>query len=587
MIVLCEGEELQAAYVDLLAGRVRLVGWGAIAPLPYYCLTGPLIPEMVIDMEPGKWGQSVCGIPIVGPDVLMGMPADGTIIMVHPIYAPDAIAQILEQIGQYGNYRAIPLFHAANDLHLLAKAVETYRLQPDRESGSHTDQIIQRFERLSELTADRVYETIKQVRPASRSTEPAMRKRVRLFIGRIQPGGAERQLTYLAEGLSQEGWDSAIRTFSTPLPGAESYLGAIQVDCQVLPATRDLLLQGVAPDFLPADLQPIAPFLGLLPFGIAHYVAAAYCSLMQDRPELVICYLDTVNVSVGIAALLAGVPHILVSGRNLNPTHFPNHYSFILGLLKPLYDGMLRFGEIQMSANSAAGARSYEEWLGRGQDAVITIPNGLPAGLLPPLDSARRRAVRAGLGVMSDAAPLIVGVFRLSEEKRPLLFVIAAGRLLAEFPTAHVALVGDGPQRLDVREAVQKLPADAQARFHLLGARPDATDYLGAADLVLHSAWAEGHPNVLMEAQLLGRPIVCTASYGTAECLYPCPAIQMVESDDPAALAQAAAVLLADPVGAAALARPAREWLLSQFSIQRLIAHSLAAAGIDKEKYQS
>lgn len=587
MTGLLEGEALQAAYTDLLTGRARLVGWGCIAPFPYYFLTSPLVPDMMIDADPGKWGRPFCGLPTAGPDALAGLPMAGTVIMIHPIYAPDAVAQILSQIGRVGAYRVIPPFDAAKHFHLLDSLLEPFRRQPDLPRGERLALAIERCDRLSLFSADRLADAIDHTRLRSRFMGSAVPGRVRLFIGRIQPGGAERQLSYLAQGLAQAGWDSVIRTFAPPLPGAETYLGEGEEALhQVLPSARDLLSPEQTPDGLPADIAPIGLVLSLLPLDVMHHVAIAYRSLMQDRPVLVISYLDLVNVAVAIAALLAGVPHILVSGRNLNPTHFPNHYAGAETWLKPCHDALLRFPDVKLSANSAAGTRSYEEWLGLPEGGVVTVPNGLPDGMLPPLGPEARARIRKRLGIPA-AAPLIVGVFRLADEKRPLLFVEAAGLLLATHPQAHVVLIGDGPRRADVATAVAGLTDGVLERFHLLGARSDATDYLGAADLVLHTAWAEGHPNVLMEAQLLGRPIVCAASYGTAECLYPCPSIQVVETDQAAPLAREALSILADPEQAAAAARPARIWLLEHFSIGRLVTNSLAAAGADLQTAQT
>ncbi|KPF85155.1 hypothetical protein IP70_13240 [alpha proteobacterium AAP38] len=587
MTCLLEGEELQAAYADFLAGRVQLVGWGCIAPFPYYFLTSPLIPDRMIDVDPGKWGRLFCGLPTAGPESLAELSAADTVIMIYPIYAPDVVAQILSQISRMGAYRVIPPFDTARHFHLLDPLLEPFRQQPGLPRGERLARAIERCDRPSFFTADRLVDAIAQTRLHSRFVGSAVSRRARLFIGRIQPGGAERQLSYLAQGLARAGWDSAVRTFAPPLPGAESYLGIGEETVnQVLPSARAFLSPEQTPDGLPTDIAPIGQVLGLLPIDAMHHVAIAYRSLMQDRPVLVISYLDLVNVPVAIAALLAGVPHILVSGRNLNPTHFPNHYASAETWLKTCYEALLRFPEVRLSANSSAGAHSYEEWLSLPAGGVVTVPNGLPDGMLPPLAPETRTQIRERLGIPAAAA-LVVGVFRLADEKRPLLFVEVASLLLAAHPEAHVALIGDGPRRSDVETAIAGLMDGVSDRFHLVGARSDATDYLGAADLVLHTAWAEGHPNVLMEAQLLGCPIVCTASYGTAECLYPCASIRVLETDQAAPLVQEALSILADSEQAAMAARSARFWLFEHFSIRQLVTNSLAAAGVDLQTFQT
>ena len=574
---LLRGKDLEAVYADLLLGRAKLVGWGCIAPFPYYFLTSPLVPEIMIDADPGKWGKKFCGLPTLCPDVLAEMDTQDTIVMVYPIYSPEAVEQILSRIAQYGPFRAIPPFHAPDHLPLLSSVLEHSRQAPVRDDG-RLRIAVERTDRLALVSAQGLADAIRSARQFSRVKGAATPKRARLFIGRLQPGGAERQLTYLARGLAASGWDSAVQTFSPPLPGAESYLmGATGFLHQILPSAREFLSPEETPDGLPPELTPISSVLRLLPLELIHYVAITYWSLIRERPFLVVSYLDVINVAVGIAALLAGVPHILISGRNLNPTHFPNHYASAQAWLKPCYEALLCFPELHLSANSAAGANSYCQWLDLPEDRVSTVPNGLLDGMLPPMDWAARTRLRKKLRIPIEAL-LIVGVFRLSDEKRPLLFVETAGLLLEEFPQAHVILVGDGPRRADVAAAIRELKE--AARFHMVGSRSDATDVLGAADLVLHTAWAEGHPNVLMEAQLLERPIVCTASHGTAECLYTSSVIRVEDTADPALLARSAAAILLDAAEAARAASPARAWLLDRFSIARLVTNSLKAADI-------
>ena len=43
---------------------------------------------------------------------------------------------------------------------------------------------------------------------------------------------------------------------------------------------------------------------------------------MELKPAVVHAWLDWSNVRAGIAAVLAGVPRIILSGRNLNPSNF-------------------------------------------------------------------------------------------------------------------------------------------------------------------------------------------------------------------------------------------------------------------------
>jgi glycosyltransferase involved in cell wall biosynthesis len=141
-----------------------------------------------------------------------------------------------------------------------------------------------------------------------------------------------------------------------------------------------------------------------------------------------------------------------------------------------------------------------------GQLRVVV--SGLPSDLVR---SGYGDRVRRELGI-PPGAPVVGTVTRLMEQKAPLDFVAAAGRVLAAAPDAHVLLVGDGPLRDQVATAASGIP-----RLHLLGFRTDVPDVLAAVDVVAFSSLWEGLGRALTEAVLVGRPVVATAVNGVPD----------------------------------------------------------------------
>src|SRR5262249_53514266 len=157
------------------------------------------------------------------------------------------------------------------------------------------------------------------------------------------------------------------------------------------------------------------------------------------------CYVDDCN-SVGvIAACLAGVPAVVLSFRNGNPTHFP-------GLLRPWmypwYRTTLGQPGLRLSSNSVTGARDYERWLRPSPDSTPIIRNAFHPFRVPSPEEALR--CRAELGIASGA-PVVAGIFRLQPEKRPAYFVECVARLRQRVPGLRVLLAGVGPLETDVR----------------------------------------------------------------------------------------------------------------------------------------
>lgn len=53
----------------------------------------------------------------------------------------------------------------------------------------------------------------------------------------------------------------------------------------------------------------------------------------------------------------------------------------------------------------------------------------------------------------------------------------------------------------------------------MLGRRSDVSDLMRSATILLHVARFEGTPNVVLEAQALGLPVVCTDTGAASECV--------------------------------------------------------------------
>jgi glycosyltransferase involved in cell wall biosynthesis len=129
------------------------------------------------------------------------------------------------------------------------------------------------------------------------------------------------------------------------------------------------------------------------------------------------------------------------------------------------------------------------------------------------------------------------------------------------------ALAGDGPMRDEVRALASPLGA----RFTMLGARSDAATVLAAADLVLLTSRAEGTPNVLLEAQLLGVPVVATRVGGVGDAVDDGGTGILCAADDPAGLRDAVLRLLADDALRARLGAAGPAWIARRFSVEAMV----------------
>jgi glycosyltransferase involved in cell wall biosynthesis len=141
--------------------------------------------------------------------------------------------------------------------------------------------------------------------------------------------------------------------------------------------------------------------------------------------------------------------------------------------------------------------------------------------------------------------PVVLGIGRLTRQKDFQTLLAAFAQVQSVVPS-RLILLGEGRDRKDLEtRAVRLGVAD---RVDLPGFVDNPYRFLGRADLfVLSSVW-EGSPNVLTEAMGLGVPVVATdCPSGPREVLDGGRIAPLVPMEDPAAMAEAMAAVLAKP----------------------------------------
>ena len=116
----------------------------------------------------------------------------------------------------------------------------------------------------------------------------------------------------------------------------------------------------------------------------------------------------------------------------------------------------------------------------------------------------------------------------------------------------------------------------------LLGRRLDVHAVLSGSDVVLNTSSIEGMPNVVMEAQMLGVPVVATAVGGTPDIVVSGSTGFMADVDDVEGLARGAIILLKDRTLARRLGQNAAEHMKQFADIETMARRYLKLAGIDR-----
>ncbi|WP_374568488.1 glycosyltransferase family 4 protein [Ideonella sp.] len=167
-----------------------------------------------------------------------------------------------------------------------------------------------------------------------------------------------------------------------------------------------------------------------------------------------------------------------------------------------------------------------------------------------------------------SAAPRLVCVGRLCEQKGQLLLVDAAAQLAAEGLNFELVLAGDGEMRPEVEAAIRRHGLGDRVRITGWISSAQVRDELIAARALVLPSFAEGLPVVIMEAMAVGRPVLSTYVAGIPELVRDGVEGWLFEAGSPEAAARAMrACLAATPETLGAMGAAGRARVLARHQV--------------------
>ncbi|WP_205479940.1 glycosyltransferase family 4 protein [Sphingomonas arenae] len=180
---------------------------------------------------------------------------------------------------------------------------------------------------------------------------------------------------------------------------------------------------------------------------------------------------------------------------------------------------------------------------------------------LPKVDRVAARAQLLDEVGLAPDTRLLCFFGNFVPRKRPFRFVEVIAELRRQAP--HLPVAGlmfgasfDGSLEPQLRQAAQSLGVDD--RIHLMGYRYPPEPWMAGSDLHLVTAVDEPFGRSLIEAMLLGTPVVAVRSGGNVEAIDHGRTGLLVPPDSPSAMAQAVLELLNSPAAVSAIAAAAR-----------------------------
>ena len=397
-----------------------------------------------------------------------------------------------------------------------------------------------------------------------------VRGRVVIVCGNLSPGGAERQAANTAIGLVETNIKDVHFLAHNLHQGPENYdfhlprvraAGVLVREIERTPA-------GVDEPAMPKELQRVARGLPDYRNDFLADIADLVREFERLRPEVVHAWLDWDNTRAGLAAAIAGVPKIILSGRNINPSHFLLYQPY----MDPAYRALAKLAHVTLINNSRAGADDYADWIGISRNRIKVVHNGISFGEMRRLAPEAIAAQRRALGIAENDF-VVGGIFRFEAEKQPLLWLDVAKRIRRAVPEARFLLYGHGRMRTAVEAKIKEL--DLGDCVVLAGVTDAPLAAMSLMDVFLLTSYGEGLPNVLLEAQWVGTPIVCTRAGGAAEAIDDGVSGWVVDGTAPQAIADAVIHIRRHPDIAARAAAHGPVFVRENFGIARMIAETL------------
>ena len=314
----------------------------------------------------------------------------------------------------------------------------------------------------------------------------------------------------------------------------------------------------------------VLPFFGGIPVSLArvHRVLRAF------RPDLV--HSNTGTVLTGaLSAKFAGVPHLW-------------HVRDMFDEFGALWNGYGRWmlaSSARVLCVSRAVAAQFDAF--PGTPAKVTVlNNGFPAEEFSPPAGGWQpdpAALRRRWGVPEGACAVgILGRIKLGRKGHDVL-AHAFARLSPAHPESRLVIIGstfpgNEEHETQLRGLVRELGLGDRVVF--AGEMDDPRPAYAALDVVvLASARPEPFGGVVVEAMAMGKPVVGTAIGGTVEQIEEGVTGFLVPPNNPVAMAEALARLIADPALRARMGAAGRRWFEVKFGFEEMYRRLLAIYG--------
>lgn len=284
--------------------------------------------------------------------------------------------------------------------------------------------------------------------------------------------------------------------------------------------------------------------------------------LQREQPDIVHSYTYSPSIYGGIAAKLVTRAKMITNRLCLGKFKDGNP---LLQVLENLVNSF--------TDNVVVNARAIQADVLRREriaaDKIQLVYNGVNCEHYTPVDQETRQRKKQEFG-FSKATPIIAMIANISPYKGHREFMLAAAEVVKHVPDVRFLCIGEDRGLLaQVQSLIQRLGLDNHVIF--TGLAHDVSTFFPLIDIQVSASYEEGFSNAILEGMASGKPIIATNVGGSPEAVIPQETGLLVPPADDHALAQAMLTLLTQPELAARLGRQARQRVVENFSVQKMV----------------
>jgi glycosyltransferase involved in cell wall biosynthesis len=214
------------------------------------------------------------------------------------------------------------------------------------------------------------------------------------------------------------------------------------------------------------------------------------------------------------------------------------------------------------------GVKSILRNAGVPEQNVSIVPSGIDVNKFHMASESHADSIRSEFHI-PPSSQIVGNIAHLADHKGHRYLLDAADIVIKEKPDVVFLIVGEGEERSALEKQISRL--GLQSKIILAGFRENVAPFLRAFDVFALSSYLEGLCTSLLDAMLLGVPVVATRTGGVPDIVKHDDNGLLVEPKNPSSLAEAILRLLRDRELAERLSRRGKETVLQNFTAEKMV----------------